>query len=215
MASFTTYLFDLDGTLIDSVDLIVASYRHTLRTHRGTVPPDNVWIAGLGTPLRQQLRLFSDDPAEIDAMVATYREHNLRHHDSMVEAFPGTRDALDAIRSRGKQMGIVTSKLQSGLRRALHLTGMEGYFDALVAADDVTNHKPDPEPVLRALELLGANPDETVFVGDSPHDMAAGNAAGVWTAAALWGPFDRHDLAHQSPHYWLTEPTEIATFATA
>ena len=93
---FSTFLFDLDGTLLDSVNLILSSYRHTALTHRGTAPDDAVWLAGLGTPLRTQLRYLSEDPAEIEAMADTYREHNLANHDRMVRPYDGVVEAVRA-----------------------------------------------------------------------------------------------------------------------
>ncbi|MBI4420244.1 MAG: HAD-IA family hydrolase [Gemmatimonadetes bacterium] len=212
--TLTTFLFDLDGTLIDSVDLILTTYRHTLMVHRGSVPDDDVWLQGLGTPLWEQFKLFTNDPAEIEAMVATYREYNLAHHDVMVKRYPGVVEAVRALHQRGRKLGVVTSKLRGGTLRGLKVGGFDGLFDVLVGADDVDRHKPDPAPVLRALELLGAEPSMTVFIGDSPHDMVSGRAAGVRTAAALWGPFPREWLEPHQPDYWLTEPGEIATLDT-
>ena len=86
---FKAYLFDLDGTLIDSVELILQSYRHTVKKYFGKVSPDELWLAGMGTPLRKQLGEFSDDPEVIEAMIVTYREYNNQHHDDMVTVFPG------------------------------------------------------------------------------------------------------------------------------
>ncbi len=209
MARLTTVLFDLDGTLIDSVELILRSYRHTLERHRGTAPEDDVWLAGLGTPLWKQFAVFTDDQAEIDAMVATYREHNLAHHDAMVRPFAGTHEAVTALRGRGAALGIVTSKLRSGTMRGLTHCGLDGLFDVLVCADDVEHPKPHPEPVARALALLGTEPDTAVFVGDSPHDLEAGRAAGVATAAVSWGPFSEATLRAHRPTHWLTSPGDI------
>ncbi len=215
MAELDTYLFDLDGTLIDSIGLILASYRHTFRAHRREAPGDEVWVAGIGTPLRTQLRAFTEDADEIERMLATYQQYNSAHHDSMVKAFPGVRDALDRLIQRGVALGVVTSKLSNSVTRGLEVTGLTDYFKVLVSADSVENAKPHPEPVHKALELMGARADRTVFIGDSPHDLAAGRAAGVRTAAALWGPFTRRDLQPHQPDYWLTEPAEMATFADA
>ena len=195
---------------IDSIDLILQSYRHTLWSHRGTVVPDEVWLEGLGTPLRNQLRAATDDPEEIERMVVTYRDYNFAHHDEMVSPFPGMHDAISALKESGVALGVVTSKARVGLERGLKVTGLDGVFDGLVSIDDVEHHKPHPEPVLKALEILGSSPDGTLFVGDSPHDMAAGRSAGVRTAAALWGPFTRATLEPHSPDYWLTDPSEIA-----
>lgn len=207
-----TVLFDLDGTLIDSVELILSSYRHTLTVHRGTSPPDEVWLAGLGTPLWVQFRQFTDDDAELDAMIATYRAHNTAHHDAMVRPYPGVREAVDALRARAR-LGIVTSKSRSGALRGLRLTGMEGWFSVVVGADDVTRHKPDPEPVRYALDRLGADAGTAVFVGDSPHDLAAGRAAGVRTAAVTWGPFAEGILRAHDPDYWITSPAGLSDLA--
>jgi pyrophosphatase PpaX len=82
-------------------------------------------------------------------------------------------------------------------------------MDVLVCADEVTNPKPHPEPVEKAVELLGANPATTVYVGDSIHDMNSGREAGVRTAAALWGPFGRAHLETAKPDYWLEAPEDL------
>jgi len=209
---YPTILFDLDGTLIDSVELILASYRHTLRVHRGDTPPDSVWLAGLGTPLRVQFRSFTDDPAEIEAMTATYRDWNLAHHDEMVTAYPGAVDTVRALHAAGARLGIVTSKSLAGLHRGLDLCGLTGMFEALVTSDELSiPPKPDPAPVRLALAQLQATPGQTLFVGDSPHDIAAGRDAGTETAACLWGPFDKDRLAEERPTHWLHSYTDLAT----
>jgi pyrophosphatase PpaX len=206
---FATYLFDLDGTLLDSVALILASYRHTALAHRGEAPDDAVWLAGLGTPLRTQLRCLSDDPAEVEAMAQTYREHNLANHDRMVRPYDGVVEAVRELALHAT-LGLVTSKLRHGALRGLRVAGLEAAFAVVIGADDVDRHKPDPAPVLAAVERLGADPSTTVFVGDSPHDLAAGRAAGVRTAAALWGPFPRLALEPHRPDHWLYTPADLA-----
>jgi len=208
---FSTFLFDLDGTLIDSVELILRSYRHTLRTHRGMVPPDELWLKGLGTPIRVQLRQWSEDAAEIEEMAATYSVYNLEHHDALVRPYDGIVSAVSGLKQEGKHLGLVTSKVRSGAVRGLQAAGLELAFDVIVGADDVRHPKPHPEPVLAALDRLRAQPGEAVFIGDSRHDLESGRAAGVKTAAALWGPFDRSHLADLEPDYWLERPSDILT----
>lgn len=208
----TTFLFDLDGTLIDSIELILESYRHTLKAHRGIEPPDEVWMAGLGTPLWVQFRDWTQDPAEISAMVETYRTYNLAHHDAMVRPYDGVAAQVRALKQAGKRLGLVTSKLRNGALRGLKVAAIEDQFDAVVGSDDVTHPKPHPEPVLKALDLLGATAAEAVFIGDSRHDMESGRAAGVRTAAVLWGPFDRAHLADLKPDYWLATPADLSQF---
>jgi pyrophosphatase PpaX len=211
--AFRTYLFDLDGTLIDSVDLILTSFRHTMARHLGHVPPEDTWLHGLGTPLRAQFRRFTDDPALIETMMRTYQEHNAAHHDALVREYPGVRDAVLALRERGARLGVVTSKKRDSSGRGLARCRFDGVFDVVITADDVERHKPDPYPVQRALELSGAEPPETVFVGDSPHDLVAGRGAGVATAAVLWGPFPRAALEPHAPTHWVREPSELLTLA--
>jgi pyrophosphatase PpaX len=210
--SFAAYLFDLDGTLLDSVDLILRAYRTAVETHLGFSPPDSQILDRLGMPLEAQLAAFSADPDDIVAMRAIYREFYRRHHDQNVREFPGARESVRALKARGARLGVVTSKRRSGTRRGLEICGFDGLFDAIVTAEDVTRHKPDPTPVLRALELLEVEPASTVFVGDSPQDLIAGRSAKVPTAAALWGPFPREALEPHQPDFWLTRPEEISTF---
>ena len=207
--TFGTFLFDLDGTLIDSVELILRSYRHTLRTHRGVEPPDELWLKGLGTPIRVQLRQWTDDPAEIDAMAQTYTTYNLEHHDALVRPYDGIVSAVTRLRERGKRLGLVTSKVRSTALRGLRLAGIEDAFDVIVGADEVVHPKPHPEPVLTALDRLGVGREDAVFIGDARHDMVCGRAAGVATAAALWGPFDRAHLEDLDPDYWLERPEDL------
>src|SRR2546430_4230829 len=169
--SLSTFLFDLDGTLIDSVELILRSYRHTLRTHRGVEPPDELWLKGLGTPIRVQLRHWTEDPAEIEAMAQTYTTYNLAHHDELVRPYDGIVGAVTRLKQRGKQLGLVTSKIRSTALRGLRLSGIDAAFDTIVGADEVQNPKPHPEPVLLALERLGAGPKDAVFLGGARHDL--------------------------------------------
>ena len=209
MPTYRTVLFDLDGTLIDSIRLILDSYHHTLAVHG--IPPrtDADWLKGVGTPLRVQFRDWSDDPAVLEAMIATYREYNLARHDIMVTIYGGVADMLRTVRAAGLRTGLVTSKNRPGAQRGLELVGLGGTMDVLVCADDVENPKPHPEPVLLALAQLGAHPAETIFVGDSIHDMRAGRDAGVKTGAVLWGPFGREHLEGATPDYWLAEPADL------
>jgi pyrophosphatase PpaX len=206
-----TFLFDLDGTLIDSIDLILRSYRHTMQVHRpnAPLPPDDVWMKGLGTPLWVQFRHWTDEEAEIEAMVETYRAYNLTHHDALVKPYEGVVAEVLKLKANGKRLGLVTSKLKDGAMKGLRLVGLDQAFEIVIGAGEVTHPKPHPEPVLRALELLDADAEGTVFIGDSRHDLECGRAAGVKTAAVLWGPFDRAYLADLSPDYWLEKPHDL------
>ena len=207
---FPTILFDFDGTLVDSIELILESYRQTMKVHRpGGRFSDALWLEGLGTPLRVQFRSFTDDPAEVQAMIATYREWNMANHDRMVTAYPGAVDAVKALKARGARLGIVTSKNRRGLERGLNLVGLEGLFDSLVTADSMEASKPDPAPIRAGIAELGGSAESTLVVGDSPHDIAAGRDAGTVTAACLWGPFERARLERERPDHWVESFTAL------
>ena len=209
---FSTFLFDLDGTLIDSIDLILRSYRHTMQIHRANapLPPDDIWMKGLGTPLSVQFRHWTDDQVEIEAMIATYRAYNLTHHDALVKPYDGVVEEVVKLKQKGKRLGLVTSKLKDGAMKGLRLARLDQAFEIVIGAGEVTNPKPHPEPVLKALELLDAAAERTVFIGDSRHDLECGRAAGVKTAAVLWGPFNRAHLADLDPDFWLEKPAQLA-----
>ena len=208
MPTLRTMLFDLDGTLIDSIRLIIDSYHHTLAAHRLPPRTDAEWLRGIGTPLRVQFAEWSEHPG-LDAMIATYRDYNLANHDACVTPYPGVTDAVRQVRAAGIRTGLVTSKNRPGALRGLRLCELEELMDVIVGADDVVNPKPHPEPVELALRLLGADPETAVYVGDSVHDMESGRAAGVRTAAVLWGPFSRADLERTGPDYWLERPADL------
>jgi pyrophosphatase PpaX len=208
-------LFDLDGTLADTIDLIVRSFRHTMEHHLGGAPPDEVWLATIGRPLRDSLGEFARHPGQKMEMLKTYVAFQREVHDDLVRPYPGALEALEGLRDRGVPMAVVTSKGEEIARRTLGVCGMEGHFAVLVTADQVERGKPDPEPVHRALDLLGLNRlegeerREVLFVGDSPFDMEAGRRGGVQTAAALWGPFGREQLTPHAPDHWLEHPDDL------
>jgi pyrophosphatase PpaX len=203
--------FDLDGTLADTVGLILMSYRHTMRAHLGEAPPDARWLATIGTPLRDQLRDFARDETEAAAMLTTYTEFQRRVHDEVVKPFPGAAEVLAALRERGSQVAVVTSKRREVARRTLEVCGLWDGVDLVVSADEVRRGKPDPEAVHLALTGLALDgwPGEVLLVGDSPFDLRAGRAAGTRTAAAPWGACGRESLAAEAPDYVLDELADV------
>lgn len=196
-------LFDLDGTLIDSIGLLLASVRHAFEGFDGRSPTDSEWTAGIGTPLAKQFREFADSDDQVAALTSRYRTFQREAHDRLTTAYPGTLGVLGTLAAAGHPMGIVTSKSNEMMDRALVFTGMVSYMSTAIGCDSCTVHKPDPFPVRMALQELGYGEDEAVFVGDSPHDVNAGNSAGVVTIAALWGPFSKEQLAAANPAHYL------------
>lgn len=211
-----TVFFDLDGTLIDSRELILSSYRHAMETVLGEVLPDARWLETLGRPLAVQLRDFARDGDQADEMLAAYLEHNERAHDDLLKSFPGVRAYVARLREEGFRLGIVTSKRREGTLRGLESCGYPtGWFAAIVTATDLEASKPDPDPVLLALKRAGEEaPGRTLYVGDSVYDMRSGRAAGTLTAAALWGSHDRDLLLREEPDYRLESIEDLDAILT-
>ncbi len=130
-------------------------------------------------------------------------------HDQVIEPFDGIDETLQELRARKFKLGIVSSKMRVGVERGLNVFAMAELFEVIITADDVANHKPHPEPLLKALEQFGADANEALYVGDSIHDIAAGRSANISTVAAAWGPFPRADLEALKPDYLLDEPQEL------
>lgn len=202
-------LFDLDGTLIDSIELILNSAKHAFRDREGHIPSDAEWLTGVGIPLATMFRRYALDDADVDALIGKYREYQLANHDRLVRSYHLVVETVDKLRATGHPLGIVTSKTGWLAQRGLDNVGLGSHFDIIVGCDTCDLHKPDPGPVLFALDRLGYAPEDAVFVGDSIYDMQAGNAAGVTTIAALWGPFTRDDLMPSNPRHFLERIADL------
>src|SRR3954453_13216876 len=183
-------LFDLDGTLVDSIALLLASMRHTFEG-RARQPSDAEWIEGIGTPLPKQLTPYVESDEDRERLINRYRAFQQENHDRLMARYEGVIDTLALLYQRGHPMAIVTSKGNTMMERGLKFIGADDYIEVAIGYDSVHIHKPDPYPVRAALEKLGYESNESFFVGDPPHDFTSGNEAGVITIAALRGPFRR------------------------
>lgn len=201
-------LFDLDGTLIDSIGLLLACMRDAF-AERGRRPTEAEWVAGIGTPLREQLAPWCDGVDDIEQLVGRYRDYQDRHLEATTTAYPGVAEAIAWARGAGHALGLVTSKGRGMTARSLRHVGLADAFDTVVTVEDTVRHKPHPAPVELALARLEIPCTRALFVGDSPHDMHAGRAARVRTAAAQWGPFTRDQLAVAAPDYWLDRMSQL------
>jgi len=201
-------LFDLDGTLVDSIALLLACMNHTFEG-RGRRPTEGEWIEGLGTPLPKQLTAYVESDEDRQRLISRYRTFQLENHDRLMARYEGVIDTLALLYQRGHPMGVVTSKGNAMMDRGLKFIGADEYIEVAIGYDSCHIHKPDPFPVRMALDSLGYSPAESLFVGDSPHDINAGNAAGVITVAALWGPFTRSQLQPYKPAYFLERITDL------
>jgi pyrophosphatase PpaX len=194
---FDPILFDLDGTVVDTVVLIRESHRHAVRTVLGQELSDDRLVANVGKPLLEQMHAFSPDHA--DELYRVYREWNHAHTAELIASYDGISGLLQALTDDGRQLGLVTSKSRDAVDLAFRSLDVGRYFDIVVTADDSERHKPDPEPLRLALERLGRAVDGACYIGDSPFDIQAGQRAGMITVAVTWGFFGNEDLAAVQP----------------
>jgi pyrophosphatase PpaX len=205
---FPVVLFDFDGTVIDSGSIILASMRHATKTVLGRdIPDEELGRAVGGSGLVEQMRLI--DPERVDELVACYREHNEPLHAGLAEC-AGMTDALTVLKEEGRKLGVVTAKRQETVRLAFSYLPLEHFFDVVVGSDDTERHKPDPQPLEHALLLLRADPDQAVYVGDSPFDVRAAKAAGLHAIAVTWGGIHpRERLEAEEPDAVVATPGEL------
>lgn len=195
-----TVLFDMDGTLIDTNELILESFKHTFN-HYGYQFSDQEILTFNGPPLVDTFVGLDSDLA--DEMIETYRTHNLAHHEQYVKVFPEVIETLEALQRRGIPMGVVSAKMRTGVELGLEITGIRDFFQTIVAVDDVTRAKPHAEPVLKGMKALQGKPESTLMIGDNYHDIEAGHNAGVQTAGVAWTEKGEAHLAQYKPTYML------------
>lgn len=207
--NITTILFDLDGTLIDTNELIISTYLHTLgKFYPNQYQREDV-LPFMGPSLHETFE--SIDPERAEEMIAEYRSYNIDNHDRLVMEFPSVSETIETLKARNYKLGIVTTKLHDVVLKGLRLTGLEQYFDAVIALDHVNKAKPDPEPIFKALEQLGAKPEEAIMVGDNYHDILAGKNAGTKTAGVAWSLKGRDFLEKFEPDFMLETMADLLT----
>jgi pyrophosphatase PpaX len=205
---YETVLFDLDGTLIDSGSMILASLRHATRSVlRREIPDEQLLAAVGGSGLRDQMTVL--DAERADELVAAYRDHNEPLHAAL-QGFPDVERVLKMLRAGGRKLGVVTAKRRATVELAFAFIPLGELFDTVVGWDDTARHKPHPDPLLVALDRLGAEPADAAYVGDSPFDVRAAKAAGVFAVAADWGRIHpRERLEAERPDALVTHPEEL------
>ena len=195
---YPTVLFDLDGTVIDSGAIILASMRHATREVLGREYADTELLAAVGGPgLDAQMRALAPD--RVDELVRVYRAHNEPLHDELV-CCAGMDGVLLRLREQGRRLGIVTAKRRETVELAFARVPVAHLFEVVVGGDETERHKPDPAPLLLAAERLGVEPGASAYVGDSPFDVRAARAAGMHAVAVTWGKIhDRERLEAEEP----------------
>lgn len=206
----TTYkalLFDLDGTLLNTNELIIESFLHILGDKfPGKYDRESV-IPFLGPSLRETFDGI--DPLLTESLILSYRAWNEEQHDQMVTAFDGVVETLQKLKNQGYKLAIVSTKRRSMIDRGLQLVGCQSLFDTIVSYEDVSNTKPDPEPILLALEQLNVSKENALMIGDNFHDIVGGQRTGVDTAAVAWSIKGEEFLATFDPTYMLQHISDL------
>jgi pyrophosphatase PpaX len=204
-------LFDLDGTLIDTNELIISSYRYTLKSQLRLEVSREEIIGYFGEPLMITLGRYCS-AEQLPQLVKCYREYNLARHDTLTKSFPGVREALQLLKSRGLLIAVVTSKMRDTAQKGLALLNLLEHIDVLVGFEDTAKHKPDPGPVQKALEYLALDPSQVLMVGDSPYDVRSAHGAGVRCGVVEYSIFERGQLEKEKPDFWLTTLLDLPKY---
>jgi len=206
---FRIVLFDLDGTLIDSGAIILESMQYAVRTVLGRdIPREQLGLTIGGQGIVAQMQAI--DVEHSDELLEVYKEHNDGLHETL-EAFDDLLELLPLLRGEGRRLGIVTAKRHRTVELALdRFPALRDEFDVVVGHEDTDRHKPDPDPVLLAVERLGGVPAEAAYIGDSPFDIQAAKAAGTFAVGVAWGgihPDER--LLAEEPDAFVRTPREL------
>lgn len=202
-----TILFDLDGTLIDTNDLIIHSFLHTLERYYPSKYTREDVLPFMGPTLRETFE--SMNPEAVEEMITTYRTFNRANHDLLVKEFTGVSETVRTLKESGYKIGIVTTKMHDVVLKGLKLSKLDQFFDVIVALDHVSKAKPDPEPIMLALEQLGSKPETAIMVGDNYHDILSGKNAGTKTAGVAWSLKGREYLEKFEPDFMLESMADI------
>lgn len=206
--SIKTVLFDLDGTIVDSNDLINASFEHTFNKYNLQFTKEEI-LQFNGPPLLDTF--LKTNPGYEEEMFKIYREFNLGNHEKYIRLFPGVVETIEQLLKSDIKIGIVTSKMRDAVMLGMEITGINRYFETIVALDDVVHSKPHPEAVLKATHQLGGEASSTLMVGDNYHDILAGQRAGVKTAGVVWSQKGAEFLARYKPDYMLERMDDLLT----
>lgn len=203
----TTLLFDFDGTLADTNELIIATFQHVLDQHfPGRFQREEI-LPFIGPSLENTFSSIA--PEKTDQLIDEYRTWNKANHDDFVTAFEGVADTLHRLHENGVKMAVVSTKMRDMVERGMRLIGIDAYFETVIGLDDVTNAKPDPEPLMLALERLNRAPEEALMIGDNFHDILGGQNAGVRTAAVAWALKGEDYLQTFKPDFMLQHMSDL------
>jgi len=207
MSKIKGILFDLDGTLINTNELIIETFQYTYKNILNLDIPREEIVQFFGEPLVDTLAKYGPDKVEL--LLKTYRDYNLQKHDEVTTIFPGVKETVISLKKQGYQLAIVTSKKNIGARKGLDLFGLTSYIDFFVGYDDTDKHKPNPDPALKALTGLKLTPQEAIMIGDSPYDILCGKNAGTHTAVVKYTEHSLDKLMDLKPDYVLNQLPDL------
>ncbi len=210
MKPYDNYLFDADGTLFDTVDLICTCFQYVAEKYAGMTMDRSTIINSIGLPLKKQLIAHLGTELDHDRILDDYLQYQLSIMEDSISPFPHVTETLEILKSAGKKLAIVTSRRRFSLEKILHSTDTARYFDVLVTPEDTTRHKPDADPALKAMSLLGADKTSTVFTGDALYDICSGTSAGIDTIFVNWSHVKRSSLT-VSPTWMIDSLQELTT----
>lgn len=206
-SEITTLLFDLDGTLINTNELIIASFTETLEYYYpGEYSREDI-LPFMGPTLDETFS--SIDPKRMDEMIARYRKHNAEHHDMLVTQFDGVYETIESLAQNNYRLGVVTTKRRDMAERGLKLTNLDKFFEVVVTLEDASAPKPNPEPIFKALSRFNAEATEAMMIGDNHHDIMGGKNAGTLTAGVEWSLKGPEFLQTYKPDYMLKHMSDL------
>ncbi len=186
MKAYNNYLFDADGTLFDTVDLICTCFQYIAEKYAGKAMDRRTIIDSIGMPLKNQLVTHLGEEHDHEQILDDYLQYQLSIMADCINPFPHVPETLERLKRAGKKLAVVTSRRRFSLEKILDATGTADYFDVLVTPEDTIRHKPDAEPALKAMALLDAEKTSTVFIGDALYDICSGASAGIDTIFVNW-----------------------------